>query len=63
MVLISKHIQRWKEAKGELNTVESQLAQTSRHLKSSQSVTVTYQHSTAMLELNNTRVLYHAVPT
>ena len=25
--------------------------------------TVTYQHSTAMLELSDTRVLFHAVPS
>ena len=31
MVLISKHIQSWKEAKALLNTVESWLAQTFRH--------------------------------
>ena len=34
MVLISKHIQSWKEVKGQLITVESWSAQTFRHLKS-----------------------------
>lgn len=40
MVLNSKHIQSWKEAKGKLNTVESWSVQTFRHLGTSRSVTL-----------------------